>query len=137
VLLVFVIVGVAFLTLLEYKVLGYIHVCEGPNRVGFVGIFQAFRDAITLFTREQYFSLISNYSIYFFLLFWGFLLLFCFGCSFLIRMLSFLLSWVCFFACTRLSVYTVMVAGWSFNSGFSFWGGGGFHTLTQTYFICG
>jgi len=46
---------VAFLTLLERKILGYIHIRKGPNRVGFVGIFQPFRDAIKLFTREQYF----------------------------------------------------------------------------------
>ena len=33
-------------------------------KVGFVGIFQPFRDAIKLFTREQYFPLVSNYLIY-------------------------------------------------------------------------
>jgi len=42
-LIIFVMVGVAFLTLLERKVLGYIHTREGPNKVGFVGIFQPFR----------------------------------------------------------------------------------------------
>ena len=59
----FVIVGVAFLTLLEHKVLDYIHVHMGPNRVGFVGIFQPFGNAIRLFSREQYFPLVSNYLI--------------------------------------------------------------------------
>jgi NADH:ubiquinone oxidoreductase subunit H len=52
--------------LLELKVFGYIHICKGPNKVGFVGIFQPFSDAIKLFTREQYFSLVSNYLIYYF-----------------------------------------------------------------------
>jgi len=35
-------------------------------RVRFVGIFQPFRDAIKLFTREQYFPLVSNYFICYF-----------------------------------------------------------------------
>ena len=30
----------------SHRVLGYIHIHKGPNKVGFVGIFQPFRDAI-------------------------------------------------------------------------------------------
>jgi len=36
---VFVMVGLAFLTLLERRILGYIHIFKGTKRVGFVGIF--------------------------------------------------------------------------------------------------
>jgi NADH-ubiquinone oxidoreductase chain 1 len=73
-LMIFVMVGVAFLTLLEHKVLGYVHIHKGPNRVGFVGILQPFRDAIKLFSREQYFPLVSNYLVYYFSPVFGFFL---------------------------------------------------------------
>jgi len=42
--------------------------------VGFVGIFQPFKDAIKLFSREQYFPLISSYLIYYFSPIFGFFL---------------------------------------------------------------
>jgi len=43
---------------------------------GFVGIFQPFRDAIKLFTREQYFPLVSNYLMYYFSPIFGFFFLY-------------------------------------------------------------
>jgi len=43
---------VAFLTLWEHKILGYIGICMGTNKVGFLGILQPFRNAIMLFSLD-------------------------------------------------------------------------------------
>jgi len=58
VLFVSVMVGVAFLTLLEWRFLDYIQISKGPNKVGFK-ILQPFRNAIELFSREHDFHLVS------------------------------------------------------------------------------
>ena len=110
--------------MLEHKVLGYIHIRKGPNKVGFVGILQPFSEAIKLFTKEQYFPLVSNYLIYFSPVF-GFFLSLLIGLlvPYLSGFISFELGLLFFLACRRLGVYTVMIAGSSSNSGYSLLGG--------------
>nr|QZK21856.1 NADH dehydrogenase subunit 1 [Amitermes sp. QLD_059] len=131
-LMIFVMVGVAFLTLLERSVLGYIHIRKGPNSVGFIGILQPFSDAIKLFASEQYFPLVSNYLIYYFSPIFGFFLslLVWLLIPYLSGFISFELGLLFFLACTSLGVYTVMIAGWSSNSGYSLLGG--LRALAQT-----
>lgn len=52
VLLIFVLVNVAFITLLERKILGYRQSRLGPNKPSFVGLLQPIADAVKLFSKS-------------------------------------------------------------------------------------
>ena len=84
-----------------------------------------------LFSREQYFPLVSNYLIQYFSPIFGFSLslLVWLLVPYLNGFISFELG-VFFLSCTRLGVYTVIIAGWSSNFRYSLLGA--LRALAQT-----
>ena len=119
-------ISVAYFTIAERKLMGSIQRRRGPNVIGFVGLLQPLADGLKLFVKET--ILPSNSNIYVFLL-----------APILTFVLS-LIGWAVIplaetvvisdmnlgvlylFAISSLSVYGIVMAGWSSNSKYPFLG---------------
>nr|YP_009054395.1 NADH dehydrogenase subunit 1 [Brontostoma colossus]AIJ03003.1 NADH dehydrogenase subunit 1 [Brontostoma colossus] len=123
--LVCVLISVGFVTLLERKILGYIQLRKGPNKLGFMGLLQPFSDGIKLFFKEQMYPSYSNSFIYFFspifMLMLSFLIWTLF--PFLVNVYFFNMGVLFFLCCMGISVYGVLLSGWGSNSNYAFLGG--------------
>ena len=119
-------IAVAYLTLAERRVIGFMQLRRGPNVVGPFGMFQPFADALKLMAKETILPAGANKVVFLFA-----------------PMLAFILSLVAWavipfdeglviadinvgilylFAVSSLGVYGVIMAGWASNSKYAFLG---------------
>ncbi len=121
-----VLIGMAYLTYAERKVLGAIHLRKGPNVVGPFGLLQAFADAIKMLTKETIIPSGANRALFL-----------------LAPMITFALAMIAWaviptnnhwavadinvgvlylLAISSLGVYGILIAGWASNSKYAFMG---------------
>jgi NADH-ubiquinone oxidoreductase chain 1 len=121
-----VLLGVAFMTIIERKQLAAHQRRVGPNTVGYYGILQPFADALKLILKETVIPSQSNKVLFylapvstlvFSLLGWGIIP---FGQGLAISDLS--LGILYTLALSSLGVYGILLAGWSANSKYAFLG---------------
>nr|UCC47125.1 NADH dehydrogenase subunit 1 [Apis mellifera]UCC47127.1 NADH dehydrogenase subunit 1 [Apis mellifera]UCC47128.1 NADH dehydrogenase subunit 1 [Apis mellifera]UCC47129.1 NADH dehydrogenase subunit 1 [Apis mellifera]UCC47130.1 NADH dehydrogenase subunit 1 [Apis mellifera] len=122
ILMVMVLISVAFLTLLERKILGYIQDRKGPNKIMLFGMFQPFSDALKLLSKEWFFFNYSNLFIYspmlmFFLSLVMWILYPWFGFMYYIEF-----SILFMLLILGLSVYPVLFVGWISNCNYAILG---------------
>nr|ABE00997.1 NADH dehydrogenase subunit 1 [Pardosa hyperborea] len=114
-----ILISVAFYTLLERKILSYIQIRKGPNKVGMMGILQPFSDAIKLFNKNLLPLESMNFTLSFMTPFMSLFISLCmisilmYNDSTLIDIKHNLLM---FFILSSMSVYFILLIGWSTNS---------------------
>ncbi len=118
--------GVAYLTLAERKILGFMQVRPGPNRVGYWGLLQPVADGIKLLMKEVIIPTNSNKFLFLAapvlalapaLAAWAVIP---FGDGMILANVNAGLLYI--LAMTSLGVYGIIIAGWASNSKYAFLG---------------
>nr|YP_009974951.1 NADH dehydrogenase subunit 1 [Platynereis bicanaliculata]QNJ33925.1 NADH dehydrogenase subunit 1 [Platynereis bicanaliculata] len=116
--------AMAFFTLLERKILGYIQLRKGPNKVGISGIPQPMADALKLFTKEMSIPVNANSMPFVMSPMLALLLALMVWSLYPYSGTPFLLKWgVMMFLCiSSMNVYTTLFSGWASNSKYALLG---------------
>src|SRR5690606_38615621 len=121
-----IILCVAYLTYWERKMIGFMHVRMGPNRVGYRGLLQPFADVFKLLTKEVITPTEANRVLYILgpvvtlmpaLAAWAVVP---FGPEVVLADVNAGLLYI--MAITSIGVYGIIVAGWASNSRYAFLG---------------
>nr|YP_010166955.1 NADH dehydrogenase subunit 1 [Microtus cabrerae]QRW36189.1 NADH dehydrogenase subunit 1 [Microtus cabrerae]UFR83349.1 NADH dehydrogenase subunit 1 [Microtus cabrerae] len=123
-LLVPVLIAMAFLTLVERKILGYMQLRKGPNIVGPYGVLQPFADAMKLFIKEPLRPLATSTTLFIVapMLSLSLALSLWIPLPMPHPLVNLNLGILFILAASSLSVYSILWSGWASNSKYSMFG---------------